>query len=173
MATRDKLEDQLAPYRRVHSGSRWPPPSTWHLTLLFLGAVDPDRVHELVALVDEVAAMTSGPYRARADVGDGRPRHRGGVAWLGLSTGAGQLISIADALAKQCPPTISLGAPPKRTASAHLTVARAVDEALIDDLRTQRHGRLGIEWQIDRINLVRSHLAPSGASYETMHERTL
>jgi 2'-5' RNA ligase len=152
---------------------RWTSSASWHLTLLFLGSVVQPSVPDAVRLVDEVAAMGGGPYRVRASEGGGRSRRDDGTAWLGLSVGAGRLIALADALAERCPPDITTGATPRRTPSAHLTVARRVDSGLIETLRTQTLGQLDVSWQVDRLALVRSHLEPAGARYETVHESPL
>ena len=169
---RTELQQQLAPYRRAFPDARWTRPETWHLTLLFLGSVRPDRVPELTILVDEVAGRGSA-YGVVVDRGGGRTRRSEGVAWLGLSDGAGALIEAATVAADGCPEEITLGAPPKRTPSAHLTVVRNASPAVVDALRDQAFGRLGVGWTIDRVGLVRSHLEPDGARYETLHEATL
>lgn len=113
------------------------------------------------------------PYRVRLAAGGGRVRHGEGVAWLGLSAGAGRLIELAAAVAEGCPDDITSGAPPKRTPSAHLTVARKADDALVRALRDHALGRLEANWTVDRLQLVRSHLEPGGARYETLHEAAL
>ena len=171
-AVRTDLHRQLAPYRKAHRDVRWTRPETWHLTLLFLGSVAPDRVPELRVLVGDVANQTE-PYRAVIDKGDGRGRRKDGVAWVSLTDGAGALIEAATLAARECPPDISDGPPPKRTPSAHLTVVRKADEAVVRALRDQAFGPLGVSWRVDRIQLVRSYLEPDGARYQTLHESTL
>lgn len=169
---RSDLQRQLGPYRRAFPGVRWTGPRTWHLTLLFLGSVGPDRVPELARLVDDLAARTT-PYAATVDQGGGRWRRGEGVAWLGLSNGARALIEAATLAAERCPTDITHGPPPRRTPSAHLTIVRKADEAVIRALRVQAHGAVGVGWRVDRIQLVRSQLQPDGARYETLHEATL
>jgi 2'-5' RNA ligase len=142
------------------------------MTLLFLGAVPLERVPELATLTDSVATLGA-PYGVRADAGGGRLRHGEGVAWLGLSQGAGAVIETAERLAHGCPSDITVGAPAKRTPAAHLTLVRRADTAVIEALRSQIHGPLGVEWDIDDIVVVRSHLEPGGARYETLHRSTL
>lgn len=171
-SARDTLLAQLAPYRRIHPQVRWTRPQNWHLTLVFLAAVDPTSVPELVRLLDAVARQ-SAPYEVRVDDGGGRHRRGDGVAWLSLSRGAAALLEIADRVAAGCPPETNEGTPPKRTPNAHLTVARRADRELIDDLREQAHGPLGVTWVVDRLLLVRSRLTSAGAEYETLHEATL
>jgi 2'-5' RNA ligase len=169
---RADLGQQLRPYRRAFPDVRWTRPRTWHLTLLFLGSVGPQRVPEVTRLVEDISALIA-PYEAVVDQGGGRSRRGEGVGWLGLSSGAGSLIEAATVAAQHCPAEITDGPPPKRTPSAHLTVARRADEAVIEALRKQACGAVGVGWRVDRIQLVRSHLAPDGARYETLHEATL
>jgi 2'-5' RNA ligase len=169
---RTSLWGQLAPYRRQHGQARWVAPSTWHLTLLFLGSVPPEQVPSLVALAESVAAA-SPPAHLGISGGGGRVRKQEGVAWLAVAAGAQEMLSIADRLAAACPDGITVTAPPRRTPSAHLTVARRADRALVEALNVQRHGPLEATWHADRIALVRSHLGPRGSRYETLHEAAL
>ena len=118
---RVELQRQLAPYRRAHPEVRWTRPETWHLTLLFLGSVDPGKVGLLERTLASVAARGM-PYEVRVDAGGGhtgggRSRRGEGVAWLGLSTGADKLIEVADLVAAACPPDITSGPSPRRTRS--------------------------------------------------------
>jgi len=152
---------------------RWTRPEAWHLTLLFLGSVGPARVPELTTVVD-VLASGQASYRARVGPGDGRLRKGGeGVAWLGLVEGAGQLIGLAEAAALACPADATSSSRPKRTPSAHLTVVRKADAAVIEALRDGAYGPIAVEWSVDRIDLVRSYLEPDGARYVTLHGATL
>jgi 2'-5' RNA ligase len=171
-AARDELDRQLAPYRAQHPDLPWTKPESWHLTLLFLGSVDPERVPQLQGIVDDAARQVA-PYRIAVERGGGRKRDGEGVAWLALSDGAGALIGAATLIATTCPPDVTLGVPPRRTPSAHLTVARRADADVIAALRHQRHGPLGTGWTVDAIELVRSHLGHDGARYETVHRAAL
>jgi len=166
------LQRQLAPYRRAHPGVRWTRPETWHLTLLFIGSLARERVAELEALVEAVGREVVA-YEITIERGGGRPGQRGGVAWLGATRGARSLLETASLLAARCPPDIAGGSPPKRTPSAHLTVVRAADRAVIEALRSGSLGPHRASWTVDRVDLVRSHLGPGGARYETLHSATL
>jgi 2'-5' RNA ligase len=172
VAVREHLWDRLAPYRERYREVRWTRPDSWHLTLLFVGSVDPARASELEALVEAVAAKHR-PYRVRVDLGGGRLRRGDGVAWLGLSEGSETLLDMAREVAARCPADITDGAPPKRTPAAHLTVARKADAEVIEALRRQALGPLSAVWTIDRLALVRSHLERGGARYETLVQGTL
>jgi 2'-5' RNA ligase len=169
---RRRLQSQLRPYRAAHPNVRWTHPDTWHLTLLFLGSVLPERVPEVAALADRVA-QGSRPYLARVEAGGGRIRHDDGVAWLGLSAGAPSLIETAEILARECPGDITTGAPARRTPAAHLTVVRRADADVIAALRAETHGPLEAEWGVEHLVVVRSRLEPGRARYETLHQSTL
>ena len=111
-------------------------------------------------MIDEVASRRQ-PVHAVASRGGGRVRSE---------EGAGDVIETADMLAATCPADVTVGAAPRRTASAHVTIARRVDGELLEALRTRSGGSLRVEWTIDHIALVRSHLGPGGSRYETLHE---
>jgi 2'-5' RNA ligase len=169
---RADLLSRLAPYRDAHPTVRWLAAPTWHLTLLFLGHVPARHVPELASLLDAIAADTE-PFPVTVSGGGGRVRTDDGVAWLRLADGASRFIGLADRLAAACPPDATTGALPRRTPSAHVTVARRADLALVSDLRAEGHGPLRVGWLLARMALLRSHLGPSGARYETLHEVTM
>jgi 2'-5' RNA ligase len=168
---RRSLWGQLAPYREHHRGARWLSPQTWHLTLLFLGSVPGDRVPEVVALLDHVAGMTR-PIDLAIAGGGGRVRGAEGVAWLRVEEGAAEVIELSGHLAVDCPDDITAG-PPRRTPSAHVTVARAAQRELVADLASDRWGHPEARWQARSVALLRSHLERHGAHYETLHEAAL
>lgn len=177
-SVRVRLWEQLRPYRDRHADVRWTERESWHLTLLFLGSVERDRVPELERLIDTAAAPQP-PYAVAIGAGGGRPGRDGGrirregVAWLGLGEGAETLLRLADRIHDLCPPDVTTGPPPRRTLSAHLTVVRRADGEVIAALRSTAHGPLEVGWTVDRLCLVRSHLGRGGARYETVHEAAL
>lgn len=169
---RRSLWGQLAFYRERHRAARWLPPETWHLTLLFLGSVPEGRAEEVVALIDHVAGIA---HRFSVAVAGSGGRVRGGdaLAWLRVEDGAAQVIELASHLAADCPDGLAGASPPRRTPAAHVTVARGAERRLVEDLAADRWGHPEARWEARSIALVRSHLEPSGARYETLHEATL
>jgi 2'-5' RNA ligase len=165
---RGKLDEQLDAYRARHPVVRWLDPGSWHLTLLFLGSVATHRLDDAMAMIDGVAAEWS-PFGVTIGRGGGHRSRRGSAAWLGVEAGAGGVIALADALLAACPDDLTLGATPRRTPSAHMTVARRVDEELIASLRAAAYGLIGATWRADRVALFRSHLTSSGSTYEMLH----
>jgi RNA 2',3'-cyclic 3'-phosphodiesterase len=167
------IEAVLAPYRSRFPGARWLPPGSLHLTLLFVGAAPSAGVPDLAALVQGVA-RASDAFVVRTGPGGGRARDGDGVAWLGLREGASRVMALVEACATACPPGLTPAGRPARPArSAHLTVARRADPALLRALRDEALGPLGVTWTADRVSLCRSHLGPGGARYEVLSESPL
>jgi 2'-5' RNA ligase len=84
-----------------------------------------------------------------------------------------QVSELSGHLAVDCPHDIAAGPPPRRTPAAHVTVARAADRDLVQDLAADRWGHLEARWQARSMALLRSHLGPGGARYETLLEASL
>lgn len=80
---------------------RWIPAQRWHLTLAFLGEVDPDHVPVLSSRLDEVAA-THAPIHDLRLAGSGTFP---GVLWLGI----GDADSHGSAGGSRFAPTVQLG----------------------------------------------------------------
>ena len=99
---------------------RWVSEERWHLTLAFLGEVDPDRVPGLSARLDAVAAGHS-PLSGLRLAGAGTFR---GVLWLGVEPTGRH--SPADQLARavQCEMRAAGIPVERRPWRAHLTIAR-------------------------------------------------
>lgn len=162
------LHEQLAPYREAHAEVRWLDPDAYHLTLLFLGAVDPAQADRLGAIARDVATRGR-PFDVRTGDGGGTLRSRDGVAWLRLDAGGAEVSFLGGALASRIPAGVIAGdRAPRRAPSAHLTVARHATQALLDDLAERRLGPVEAAWTADRLVLVRSQLTPERARYGTL-----
>ncbi|GEM_PF-3204322 len=158
------VESGLAPLRTRHK-AKWTSADAFHLTLAFLGDVDPAAVPALVALAHEVAA-TMAPFPVTTGRGGGVRRLRDGTAWLAIDDGAAAIRALADAVATGAAALLGPEGPaPRRAPAPHLTVARKASQALIDDLASEAGGPIHVGWTAERIVLVRSHLDPDRARY--------
>lgn len=163
---------QRAAQRLMPEGVRWTPAAQWHLTLRFLGDVDPDEVPPLVESL-QVACAGQAPLRLSLE-GFGcfpspeRPR----VFWLGL---AGQRTPLEELQARVLERTARWGQKEDRPFRAHLTVAR-----IRDGSPAARHGLSRVlprlpalpseVWVVDRVVLFRSQLHAEGAVHTALHE---
>lgn len=158
------IEAGLAPLRRRHK-AKWTSADAFHLTLAFLGDVDPAHVPGLAALAAEVADPVA-PFAVATGRGGGVRRQRDGTAWLGIDAGASTVRALADAIATGAAAILGPDGPtPRRAPAPHLTVARKASQVLIDDLAAEAGGPVHVGWTAARIVLVRSHLDPDRARY--------
>ena len=156
----------MAALRARHPDARWLPPHKLHLTLVFLGQTESRDVQRIAALTSAVAER----HRAYAVVtGDGGGRvhtERGGVCWLRLAEGGRETAQLAlDLDTDLGSATYDATHPPH----PHLTLARGVDRATLDDVRSTARG-LKLRWTADRIVLFRSYTEPAGSIYEELAE---
>jgi 2'-5' RNA ligase len=159
-------------YRQAFDHVRWLDPATWHVTLVFIGRAPISSIAAVASACDEVAAAWPAIELDLAS-GGGSVRRGDGVAWLSVRTSARRVIELADDLSARLRRD-DLGIPePRRAISAHLTVARRADEALVAALRAEALGPLRAAWTADRLVLMRSHLGRAGARYESVHESPL
>ena len=148
---------------------RWVRPSGIHLTLKFLGDVDPGRPDELVAAIRS-AAVGRGPFSVDVGgVGCFPGPHRPRVVWMGIEEPSGVLARIQSDLEAALGP---LGFPPEdRKFSPHLTLGRVRREAR--PVEAAKVGAILVgspmvsmgEIEVREITLFRSQLKPGGAVY--------
>ena len=147
---------------------RWVPRERWHVTLAFLGEVDPDRITGLRARLDDVAASHT-PLRGLRLVGAGTFR---GVLWLGVQP-AGRH-SPADRLARAVQREVRAAGVPveRRPWRAHLTIARWRPSVDRDDTAHRAAESLddyaGPPFDVHEIRLVHSITGPT-PSHTDLH----
>ena len=159
--------------RADHPGTRWMRPEVLHLTLLFMGQVDSDRVPEisdgLAAVATRHAAFATRASGAGGHVDDRPGARRGGVAWLTLGAGAREMTDLAlDVDQILGTRTYTTQRPPR----PHLTVARSIDAPALRALTT-RAQVLELEWRTSSVVLFRSLLGPGGSRYEPLSTHSL
>ena len=148
---------------------RWAAPDGWHLTLAFLGSVDPRAVDGIAATVHRVAILHT-PMQVRTGRLGAFPRSGSArVLWHGVTDPDGALAALAADLGD------ALGLPRDEPFRPHVTMARARRRPV--DLRgwieaasiAAPHGGLTVR----TVELVRSHPGAGPARYETLATFTL
>ena len=157
-------------------GARWVRTENLHLTLRFLGEVEPERTPDiaaaLVAGVTGCRAFEIALAGAGAFPTESRPR----ALWLGIAEGADELGALARTLTD---PLAALGWPAdSRPFRPHLTVGRtdavpavvgaATAATLIEAARDWR-----ISFRAERVVLYRSHLGGGPPRYAEVAEVAL
>jgi 2'-5' RNA ligase len=152
---------------------RWAAPATLHLTLRFLGDVEPDRVPAVEAAL-EIAAAQGHPLALEIRGAGAFPEARHPRA-LFLDVG-GDLGPLRQLVASLEAGLVEAGfAAEPRPFRPHLTVARA----------RERRGAIGLEtalaaasvqsiaWPVGAVTLFESHLEAGGARHEAILVATL
>jgi 2'-5' RNA ligase len=159
---RDAVAAEMDRLRRRALKAKWVDVSALHVTIVFLGEVDEERVPEISAALAEVGRrhapfpvsfMSAGAFRGN------RPR----VLWI---SALGDTTALHYAVVTALEP---LGFPPEdREFTGHLTLARSKDPAGDQGLVSCAAALSGRQWgicQITHVTLYRSDLTPKGAIY--------
>ncbi|MGW2373871.1 MULTISPECIES: RNA 2',3'-cyclic phosphodiesterase [Kitasatospora] len=175
------LSDAVAPVRGLPGADRlrWTTVEGWHLTLAFLGQVQPERLPELEAGLAAVAEVH--PVHRLRIAGAGRFGDR--VLWVGIEGQTWALRrlaeSVAEATADLTGETDAFGFHP------HLTLARAgshhghrravqrVAAAELEALAAALADYRGPEWEAAELHLMKSDLDGGFAHYESLRSWAL
>ncbi len=177
---RSDLDGALTGLRDAAPGLRWSEPDAWHLTLAFLGDVEPQQVRDLgEALRARLRHLE--PVPARLALGaPGRFGTR--VLWLGVDDDpAGSLATLASVVRDAATAAgIALEARPFR---AHLTVARSGRASVTSNVVSQlRRGLAAVgpdpvgappsvadwSWPPSQVEIWRSRPGAPGPRYATL-----
>ena len=158
-AQRQSLAAHLEECGRLAPGYRWVLPQNLHLTLRFLGGLDPATVERLRGDLRRVRAS---PFRLALDGRDAfGPRSSPRVVWLSVSEGAQDCAALAACLERSCRAT---GLEPEpRPFRAHLTLARARPGA--PRLPTLPEPPALESWTVEDFILYESRLGGRAAAY--------
>lgn len=153
-------------------GVRWAHPEGIHLTLKFLGGVEPTLVNPIAEAMGRAAAGSS-PFRLQLSglgmfPGERKPR----VLWAGV---AGDLEALGALQGRVEAEMSALSFhPERRPFSPHLTLGRMRQETS-EGLRRRVSAALlsaSLEptgpWQVETVHLMRSDPAPGGAIYSSL-----
>ena len=156
----------------IPNGVRWVDPEGIHLTLKFLGDIDPGLVEDVLRAMEQ-AASGSLPFQLYLNELGVFPNHRRPrVLWAGL----GGDLDALGALQEKLEAAMSrLNFPrERRTFNPHLTLGRVRDG--VSDVVRQRVGavvsRVSLDgagpWPVNGVHLMRSNLTPDGAVYSSL-----
>lgn len=164
------LQDRLRSQLR-HSAIRWTAPDQIHLTLAFLGNVDPTRIQSLCSDL-ETACSTPPPLNfALSSLGAFPNPHRPRVLWVGLT---GDLEKLANLQASVRNATASYAErPDAKPFHPHLTLARVrAETGQPPDLHPLIHSSSDLlapcAWTSHEVHLFRSELRPQGPLYTSL-----
>jgi RNA 2',3'-cyclic 3'-phosphodiesterase len=169
---RAPLEAALPRLEPLLPGARLAPPGGWHLTLAFLGQVQPEMADEVVR-VGEAAVAGVGPARLRLEGAGTFPEgRRARVLWAGVGGDAEVLVGLAATLSSAAK---AAGLRSEdRPLAPHLTLARfstpaPVPQEALDLVAATAAG--SEPWEARELACFRSTLGgPRGARYRVVRE---
>ena len=160
--------------RAVEPRIKWVNPDGFHITLKFLGGVEPQRLSALWNAVSEALdGLMAFTMRFRG-LGAFPSANRARVVWAGVNDGADELIEIAKRIEQ-------VGGKhgfemESRPFTAHLTLGRAREAgsnpALAAAIQEMAGAELG-QVRLDRVLLMRSELTRQGAIYHELEQKLL
>jgi 2'-5' RNA ligase len=141
-------------------------PENWHLTLRFLGRVEPVARDRLLAELDQ--ADLGGGFEVRWSGLGAFPRpRRATVLWVGIDRGAEEITGLAAGVESAA--EAAGFDPEERPFQSHLTLSRIRPHqdvaALVEGTQP-----LQVRMPVERVVLYRSHLGRGGARYEALEE---
>jgi RNA 2',3'-cyclic 3'-phosphodiesterase len=170
---RAPLEAALPELEPLLPGARLAPPGGWHLTLAFLGQVQPEMADEVVR-VGEAAATGVGPARLRLEGAGTFPEsgRKARVLWIGIGGDTEILVRLAAALSSACQ---AAGLRSEdRPLAPHLTLARFSTPAPVPQEALGLVAAAAAEsepWEARELACFRSTLGgPRGARYRVVRE---
>jgi len=175
-AVRQALAAEQARITSALAGSdsslKWVKPEHAHLTLVFIGNVDDGRVP---AVVEAIGASIDVPAFDATFEGAGAfpPRGAPRVLWIGIGTGARELVALQQVVAARI---AALGLPIEdRAFHPHLTLARWRESRPADRSRALAVAPRGVvaAAHIDGATLYQSRLSPSGPTYTALARANL
>ena len=171
---RKRIHRGLEPLRESGYPVRWLDAGTYHLTLKFMGSVDPRRLNDLASVLDRVAAGNRPFKLSIGGVGAFPTIRRPKVMWVGVDP------SPALRCLKQDLEWGMAECGQERETRAfhpHLTVGRAGDKDGAGAFRGLDEMASAVDItasvHVKTVELMRSHLSKSGARYEVLHSSAL
>jgi 2'-5' RNA ligase len=136
-----------------------------HLTLLFLGAVEPERVPAIEERIDAVLAVRSPFSITLSGLGQFPERGKARVVWVGVRDADGDLSALAGAIKAALADLVPTE---DRPFHGHITVARAREPARLP-AQTLGTAVEPVRFEVDRVALFRSHMGGGApARYEAL-----
>jgi RNA 2',3'-cyclic 3'-phosphodiesterase len=163
------LEQMQASLRACSAEVRWVAVPSIHLTLKFLGEVDPETIAKLNALLGE-ACKSERRFELRLRGLGCFPNSRNPrVLWCGIEGETDRLLRLHHSVESAC---AELGFPPEdRPFHPHLTLGRVQGKRNLQPLvdRIAEGSGPACSFQADHFHIYKSSLKPQGAVYTVLN----
>jgi RNA 2',3'-cyclic 3'-phosphodiesterase len=166
-------QDSLKTHLNEHDKNiRWTKSEQWHLTLVFLGATNRERLPQIQSAVERAAKPINAFDLETTSLGAFPSLRRPSVLWLGVEGEVGTLQTLQLRLSEALSGMIE---PDDKPFKPHLTLARLkqfglgkeVSQAFAETTPTKT------AWTVNELQLYQSILKPDGAEYYIIHNVAL
>jgi 2'-5' RNA ligase len=173
-ALQDLLDETAARLREEAPELAWTSSEQRHVTLKFLGDVEPDAAPRLVEAAERAAARSAPLAMSVREIGAFPNFRRARVVWIGVEQEP-RLELLHHDLEMECEQAgFEVEGRPFRP---HITLARVRSPLPVERMRAlarvARSVRTSATVQVHRITLFESTLAPSGSRYRRLHSAIL
>jgi 2'-5' RNA ligase len=161
---RTAIEVTMAPLRTTIPGFRWVPAENLHLTLVFLGWVDPGEIQPIRSALED-ATTSAAPFTARlGHAGRFPDRGKARILWVGFEAGAEALADLAGRARDGVADRVT----DSRPFRPHVTVARAKEPVRLAASALEAVSALDRDVGVDAVTLFRSYLGSPHPRYEAI-----
>jgi len=149
---------------------RWVNPDGIHLTLKFLGEIDPGLVDRIADTLDRAAPLSSDFTVSFKEVGAFPHARKARVLWLGVDRGREELVALQRKIDHELDLRLKVDRE-KRPFTPHLTLARMKVPGPMDQLLAAISVETELirqEMQVHDLRFYKSTLRPAGAEYSVI-----
>jgi 2'-5' RNA ligase len=153
---------------------RWPAAANIHLTLVFLGNIEPTLVTDIAARMNTIAKRHSSFSLRACGAGVFPNLRRARVVWVGLAGDIDRLRHLQAGLESVLTPERSDQA--SRDFRPHLTIGRIrrrIKATIVDTSLAPLRALASDPFKVDQVVLYQSILKPVGAQYKRLHRAHL
>lgn len=153
---------------------RWTKYGNIHLTLKFLGDIEPSKVDKISISIQNIANEFFPFTMSLAGIGAFPNSRKPSIIWVGVEEGSEKIVQIADHIESSME---KLGfAREKRPFRPHLTIGRIRElkhpAVMAKSLENNEIGEIG-KFKVEKLSFIKSQLDPSGSIYTTLSEALL
>lgn len=152
---REALRKKVIELRSKYPYKQWPDPRDYHITLVFLGAVNPQQIDEVKQAVATVCTHHASFTVTLDGLGTFGRKDRPRILWAGVSADQG-LYDLQRKVNEACR-TVGFELD-QRPYTPHITLAKKWAGETTMDRSTFQLDLDAVSWQVDEITLYQTHL---------------
>lgn len=164
------LSDCISHFKQQHGDIKWVRTEGLHITLKFLGDIQPDQVEEIASVLSRISSAFSAFELSIEGAGAFPNLQRPRIVWAGIREGSNELVRLAEEIDRgmhdlgfQCE---------ERPFKPHITLGRVRSPQRLRETMEAVKNQTGVfgTFRAESIILMQSDLKPTGAEYTPLHQ---